>query len=221
MAKPSPTVGSTSEPSVSSWTSKDAILYALGVGAELKVTALDGAPAGPGEEGELLVKGPMLFQGYLDDPEKTDEALSAEGWLHTGDLGRLRTDGNLVLSGRLKEMYIRGGYNVHPVEVESQLSQLPGVADAAVVGVADPVMGEIGVAFVVPSPGTTALDLATLRDQLSNRLARHQLPERLVLLDALPLTPADKVDRGALDLLAASPARGSEPAPALMPWRRE
>lgn len=168
-------------------------------------------PVPPGAVGEVCLRSPAQMTGYWREPALTAERLTADGFIRTGDLGRVDDLGRLVLAGRRSEMYIRGGYNVHPVEVESHLTQLPGVADAAVVGVADPVMGEIGVAFVVPSPGTTALDLATLRDQLTNRLARHQLPERLVLLDALPLTPADKVDRGALGLLVASPAGVQSP----------
>ena len=96
-----------------------------------------------------------MMRGYWRDPELTATAIDADGWLHTGDLGRLRPDGNLVLAGRLKEMYIRGGYNVYPTEVEAVLTEHPAIARAAVIGGPDPVLGEIGVAFVVPEAGDT------------------------------------------------------------------
>ena len=154
--------------------------------------------------GEVCLRSPAQMTGYWHAPELTAERLTPDGFVRTGDLGRIDELGRLVLMGRISEIYIRGGYNVHPVEVESQLSQLPGVADAAVVGVSDVVMGEVGVAFVVPAPGAALPDLSSMRAQLEGRLAHHELPERLVLLDALPLTPADKVDRAALRSLAST-----------------
>lgn len=165
-------------------------------------------PVPPGAVGEVCLRSPAQMTGYWREPALTAERLTADGFIRTGDLGRLDDLGRLVLAGRRSEMYIRGGYNVHPVEVESHLTQLPGVADAAVVGMPDDVMGEVGVAFIVPADNEAPPDLLHLRDRLGTHLARHQLPERLVILDSLPLTAADKVDRAALRRLAAPPRSG-------------
>ena len=99
-----------------------------------------------------MCRSPAMMRGYWRDPELTAEVVDAGGWLHTGDLGFLDGDANLRLVGRLKEMYIRGGYNVYPVEVEGVLAEHPAVGRVAIVGIPDPVLGEIGVAFVVPAP---------------------------------------------------------------------
>ena len=99
--------------------------------------------------GELLVRGDYVMLGYLDDPEATREAIDEDGWLHTGDVGTLDDDGNLTITDRLKDMYISGGFNVYPAEVEQALTRLEGVDDVAVVGVPDERMGEVGKAYVV------------------------------------------------------------------------
>ncbi len=101
------------------------------------------------DNGELLVRGDYVMLGYLDDPEATREAIDADGWLHTGDVGSLDEHGNLTITDRLKDMYISGGFNVYPAEVEQALARLDGVADVAVVGVPDERMGEVGKAYVV------------------------------------------------------------------------
>ncbi len=124
--------------------------------------------------------------------------IGADGWLTTGDLGRLDERGYLTLVGRRSEMYIRGGYNVYPAEVERVLSEHPAVAQIAVLGVPDPVLGEIGVAFVVACVRTRPPELAELRDVLQAALADYKAPDRLVLVDALPLTSVGKVDKRAL-----------------------
>ena len=103
----------------------------------------------PGEEGELLLARLKVMLGYLDDPEATAEAIDADGWLHTGDVGVLDERGYLRITDRLKDMYISGGFNVYPAEVEQALSRLDGVVDVAVIGVPDERMGEVGKAFVV------------------------------------------------------------------------
>jgi acyl-CoA synthetase (AMP-forming)/AMP-acid ligase II len=138
------------------------------------------------------------MRGYWGEPELTAEALTGDGWLASSDLGHRDHQGNLVLAGRMGDMYIRGGYNVHPLQVEQVLSEHPAVAQAAVIGAPDPVLGEIGVAFVVPSPDAPAPTLAELRDWCKDRLADYKRPDRLVLVGALPLTSMMKVDKAAL-----------------------
>ena len=111
--------------------------------------AIPGMETRIGDEGELLVRGDYVMLGYLDDPEATAEAIDADGWLHTGDVGVLDDAGNLSITDRLKDMYISGGFNVYPAEVEQTLMRMEGVADVAVVGVPDERMGEVGKAYVV------------------------------------------------------------------------
>jgi acyl-CoA synthetase (AMP-forming)/AMP-acid ligase II len=135
--------------------------------------------------------------GYWRDPAATAEALR-DGWLHTGDLGSIDDAGCLRLVGRAKEMFIRGGYNVYPLEVEAVLSQHPAVAEVAVAPRPDEVMGEIGVAVVVPRDATLPPSLDDLRAFAADRLAAHKLPEALRLVAALPLTAMQKLDRRAL-----------------------
>ena len=124
--------------------------------------------------------------------------------MKTGDLGHLDDRGRLHLSGRSKEMYVRGGYNVFPLEVEEVLADHPAVAHVAVAPRPDPVMGEIGVAVVVTRPGAESPTLESLRDHARGRLAAHKLPEALLLTDELPRTAMEKIDRRALGLLVAT-----------------
>ena len=123
-------------------------------GMETRIDA-KGGTAGNGQTGELLVRGDYVMLGYLDDPEATREAIDEDGWLHTGDVGSLDEHGNLRITDRLKDMYISGGFNVYPAEVEQALARMDGVADVAVVGVPDERMGEVGKAFVVAREGSS------------------------------------------------------------------
>jgi acyl-CoA synthetase (AMP-forming)/AMP-acid ligase II len=132
--------------------------------------------------------------------------LAPDGWLTTGDFGRLTPEGNLQLAGRAHERYIRGGYNVYPAEVEAALSSHPAIERAAVVGVADEVLGEVGVAVVVAASGAQP-DLASVRAHCANQLSDYKAPDALVVVDELPLTPMMKVDPVRLAVLAA---RGAE-----------
>lgn len=157
-------------------------------------------PARPvlaGDVGEVCLRSPAQMSGYWNDPAGTAAALSPDGFVRTGDLGRIDSAGRLVLVGRSKEMFVRGGYNVYPMEVEAVLAGDPAVAAVAVVGVADDTMGEIGVAVVVAAPGARPT-LEGLRAGAAGSLAHHKLPERLLVVDHLPLTAMDKVDRRAL-----------------------
>jgi acyl-CoA synthetase (AMP-forming)/AMP-acid ligase II len=162
----------------------------------------------PGEVGRVRVRGGCVMRGYWEAPEATAEVLAADGWLTSSDLGRLDPAGNLVLVGRADDLYIRGGYNVYPVEVEHVLAEHPAVVTAAVVGLPTPVIGEIGVAFVVPADRGAPPALAELRAWVADRLADYKAPDRLELLDELPLTAMAKVDKVALrrTLDASAPA---------------
>jgi len=138
--------------------------------------------------GELLVRGDYVMLGYLDDPEATAAAIDAEGWLHTGDIGELDDAGNLKITDRLKDMYISGGFNVYPAEVEQTLLRAEGVQDVAVIGVPDERMGEVGKAFVV---GTASAD--ELLAFAKERLANFKIPRQIERIDALPRNLAGKV----------------------------
>lgn len=141
-----------------------------------------------GEAGELLVRGDYVMLGYLDDPAATAEAIDPDGWLHTGDVGLLDDHGNLRITDRLKDMYISGGFNVYPAEVEQALLRMEGVQDVAVVGVPDERMGEVGKAYVV---GTATADevIAFAKE----RLANFKVPRVVVTVDALPRNLSGKV----------------------------
>lgn len=164
-------------------------------GVELTVRDPDGRPLPDGQVGEVCLRSPAVMSGYHRDPVSTAAAFWGDGAVRTGDLGRLDDRGRLRLAGRLGERYVRGGENVHPFEVESVLADHPGVAEVAVVGRPDPVMGEVGVAFVVANAGSPAPDREELARFAGDRLAPFKLPAEVVAVDALPLTAMDKVDR--------------------------
>lgn len=140
------------------------------------------------ETGELLVRGDYVMLGYLDDPAATAEAIDADGWLHTGDVGVLDEHGNLSITDRLKDMYISGGFNVYPAEVEQALARMDGVADVAVVGVPDERMGEVGKAYVVGSASPD--DVIAFAKE---RLANFKVPRYVEVVDALPRNLSGKV----------------------------
>ncbi len=155
-------------------------------GMETRIDAPDG------EAGELLVKGDYVMLGYLDDPAATAEAIDEDGWLHTGDVGTLDEHGNLRITDRLKDMYISGGFNVYPAEVEQALMRMDGVQDVAVVGVPDERLGEVGKAYVVVSTGSTteADDVIAFAKE---RLANFKVPRFVETVDALPRNLSGKV----------------------------
>jgi acyl-CoA synthetase (AMP-forming)/AMP-acid ligase II len=167
-------------------------------GVEVEVVDGEGDRVPPGTIGEVRCRSGAVMRAYWRDPERTAEVLSPDGWLRTGDVGSLDERGYLTLVGRRSEMYIRGGYNVHPTEVEEVLAAHPSVARAAVVGVPDPVLGQIGAAFVVPAPGAPVPTVDELRAWVRSRLADYKTPDRVTFLDELPLTSMLKVDKGAL-----------------------
>lgn len=142
--------------------------------------------------GEVLLRGPNVMLGYLDDPAATAAAVDADGWLHTGDIGTVDEAGNLRITDRLKDMYICGGFNVYPAEVEQVLARLDGVAEAAVIGVPDERLGEVGRAFVVRRPGS-AIDESAVITHTRTHLANFKAPRSVVFLDALPRNAGGKV----------------------------
>ncbi len=178
-------------------------------GVELRIVDGDNQPLGPEEIGEVVVRSPATMRGYWRDAQATAATIDADGWVHTGDLGFLDAAGYLYLRGRQSEMYIRGGYNVYPAEIEDLLIKHPKVARAAVLGVAHPVFGEAGWAFVVPRDPAAPPTLAELRAFVGADLASFKRPDGLTILVDLPLTPMFKVDKRALRTMSdASPGSG-------------
>ena len=140
----------------------------------------------------MLLRGPNVMLGYLDDPAATREAIDADGWLHTGDVGHLDPDGYLTITDRLKDMYICGGFNVYPAEVEQALARLDGVAESAVIGVPDARLGEVGRAL----RGAQARLHPGRRGRagvLPARLANYKVPRQVEFRDSLPRNPSGKV----------------------------
>jgi len=161
-------------------------------------------PALPGVEvriaapvGMIEVRGPNVFKGYWRMPEKTAAEFHEDGFFITGDVGRIDERGYLFIVGRAKDLIISGGYNVYPVEVETELDALAGVAESAVIGVPHPDFGEGVTAVVVPRPGT-ALDESALRAALEQRLAKYKLPKRIVFVTEMPRNAMGKVQKAAL-----------------------
>ena len=166
-------------------------------GMQVRVVDGDGAEVSDGEAGEILLKGPTVMSHYLDDPAATAATLSADGWLRTGDIGRIDDDGRLGIVGRAKDMFIVGGFNAYPAEIENALVRHPEIAQAAVIGIPDDRLGEVGMAFVVLSPGasTTPDDvIAWSRGQMAN----YKAPRRVEVVEELPVNAAGKVEKLAL-----------------------
>jgi rifamycin polyketide synthase module 1/2/3 len=159
-----------------------------------------GADQGPDEDGELWVRGPHVMLGYHDNEPATREAL-AGGWYHTGDLGRVDRDGFITITGRIKELIIRGGENVYPAEVEAVLADSPQVLDVAVAGEPDRELGEIVVAYVV-ARDPSGFDERAVREHCAAQLARFKVPGRIELVEEIPRTGSGKVMRHRLAELA-------------------
>jgi acyl-CoA synthetase (AMP-forming)/AMP-acid ligase II len=167
-------------------------------GVELRIADDDDRLVADGGVGNVLIRSRATMRGYWHDPERTSAAITDDGWVRTSDLGAIGEDGNLRLAGRSNEMYIRGGYNVYPIEVENCLGEHPGVTAAAVLGSpVDDRLGEIGVLFAVPAAGAD-LDITELRSFVGSRLASYKAPDVLVTVDQLPVTPLGKIDKRAL-----------------------
>ena len=150
------------------------------------------------DDGEVLVRGYGVMQGYLDDPEATAAAIDPDGWLHTGDLGEFTDSGRLRIVGRKKDMFIVGGFNAYPAEIEGYLLEHPAVAQVAVIGTPDERMGQVGKAFVVPAADAAPITEAELISWSRERMAGYKAPRTVVFLEALPLGATGKVQKDLL-----------------------
>ncbi|MGW1600279.1 FadD3 family acyl-CoA ligase [Streptomyces eurythermus] len=180
------------DPSVIAATSGRAI-----PGTEVRVADTDGTPLPPGAPGEVLVRGFTVMRGYDDDPRATAEAVSPDGWLRTGDVGVLDPSGNLRITDRLKDMFVVGGFNTYPAEIERLLLTHPDVTEAAVVGVPDPRLGEVAKAYVVPRPGSP-LTPDALITWSRHEMANYKVPRTVEFLPSLPRNASGKVVKGEL-----------------------
>jgi long-chain acyl-CoA synthetase len=171
-------------------------------GVQLRIERPDSSEAGPGEDGEICVRGPMVMTGYWHAPGETAQVMRG-GWLHTGDVGKLDQDGFLYIVDRIKDLIIRGGYNVYPRDVEDVLVAHPDVVAAAVVGKPDPRLGEEVVAFVQLRAGATT-EPGELVDHARRHLSAVKYPREIRIIDAIPLTSVMKTDRKRLRALVAN-----------------
>ena len=180
-------------------------------GFEVRTVSPSGEDAAAGEAGEVVVRGDTVMRGYLDDPEATAAAIDADGWLHTGDLGAFDADGHLRIVGRIKDMFIVGGFNAYPAEIENLLLGHPRIAQAAVIGVPDERLGEVAKAFVVLTPGP-AVDPGAIIEWARGAMANYKVPRSVELLDALPLNATGKVMKNELRERAAAGAHEGQRA---------
>lgn len=170
-------------------------------GTQIRIAGPDGRPLPAGEAGEVLIRDDKLLLYYLDNDQATHSALDADGWLHSGDVGMLDDDGYLRITDRLKDMYIVGGFNVYPAEIERQMGALPGLRACAVIGIPDARLGEVGHAFIVRSPGSTLTEAEVIAWAKAN-LANYKVPRGVTFIDALPMNSTGKVVKFTLrDLL--------------------
>lgn len=153
-----------------------------------------GTDLGPGQEGELLVRGPQVMKGYLNNPKATADTIDAEGWLHTGDIAAIDEDGYLFIRDRLKELIKVKGFQVAPAEVEAALLTHPSIRDVAVIGIPDDEAGEVPMAFVVPE-ARAEVTLAMIQQYLTGHLSRYKLPQALKLIEAVPKSASGKILR--------------------------
>ncbi len=163
-------------------------------GVEVRVVDGENTEVSRGEAGEIVIRGFGVMPGYLNNPEATAEAIDADGWLHTGDIGTMDDDGYIDITDRLKDMFIVGGFNAYPAEIEATLVQHPDLAQVAVIGVPDERMGEVGHAFVVAAAGCQP-DPDAIIAWARERLANYKAPRAVHVLDALPLNASGKVQK--------------------------
>jgi acyl-CoA synthetase (AMP-forming)/AMP-acid ligase II len=169
-------------------------------GFEMRIVGEGDRDLPGGEAGEVLLRGGSVMAGYLDDPEETAKVLSPEGWLRTGDLGVIDGAGRLRIVGRVKDMFIVGGFNAYPAEIENALLRHPAVQQAAVIGIPDERLGEVGMAFVVVSGDVTGDEIM---EWSRGQMANYKVPRAVEILDALPLNATGKVMKESLRAQAA------------------
>ena len=163
-------------------------------GIEVQTTGSDGRPTAPGQPGEIWVRGFNVMQGYLDDPHATNETITPEGWLKTGDIGEFTESGYLRITDRIKDMYICGGFNCYPAEIENVLLNHVAILDVSVVGVPDARLGEVGHAYIITKPGEKK-DEDELITWARDNLANFKVPRGITFLDELPRNASGKVQK--------------------------
>lgn len=182
-------------------------------GVEVATVDGSGQPTAAGEPGEIVVRGYPVMDGYFEDPVATAEAIDAGGWLHTGDVGVIDAAGGLRITDRIKDMFIVGGFNAYPAEIEAALMEAEGVGQVAVVGVPDDRLGEVGMAFVVPRRGAT-VEAEALIAFARARMANYKVPRRVVVVESLPVNASGKVMKHVLrqQALEDDTSNGEEPS---------
>ena len=178
-------------------------------GVEVVIAGSNGETLGPGEPGEVLVRGYNLMLEYYENPEATAAAIDNDGWLHTGDVGVLDEVGNLRITDRTKDMFVVGGYNAYPAEIEQVIMHHDAVSEVAVIGVPDARMGEVGQAYVVIRHGTVTNE-QELFNYCQSRLANYKVPRVVKFVESLPRNGSGKVDKLRIRQIAAETARDSE-----------
>ena len=161
-------------------------------GVEIQVVDDSGKELPRGETGELVIRGYNVMLGYFESPEQTADTIDSEGWLHTGDLGTMDSDGYIQITDRKKDMFIVGGFNAYPAEIEALLSAHPDIAQSAVIGVADDRMGEVGYGFVILKPGATC-EAAELKAWARENMANYKVPTYFEIISEMPLNASGKV----------------------------
>jgi len=163
-------------------------------GTEIAIVGPDGLPVPTGESGEILARGYNIMVGYFEDPVATAEAIDADGWMHTGDIGWMDADGYLRITDRIKDMFVVGGFNVYPAEVERLILDNPAVAEVAVLGVPDERMGEVGHAYVTLRPGAT-VSVEDLQAFCRAHMANYKVPRRFTTIDRMPRNASGKIQK--------------------------
>jgi acyl-CoA synthetase (AMP-forming)/AMP-acid ligase II len=166
-------------------------------GTEIAIISAEGIVLAAGETGEICIRGFHVMKGYFEQPEATAEAIDADEWLHTGDVGHLDEKGYLSITDRLKDMYISGGFNCYPAEIEAVLTEHCAIAQSAVVGIKDERMGEVGCAFITLKPGQT-LDESTLISWCRERMANYRVPKQVKMIDEMPVNASNKIVKAEL-----------------------
>ena len=166
-------------------------------GVEVRVVDDAGNDLDTGEQGEILARSECVMVGYLDDPDATFETIDSDGWLHTGDIGIIDAEQYIRITDRKKDVYMVGGFNAYPAEIEGYLLRHPQIGQVAVIGVADDRLGEVGVAFVVPKPGST-IDTDEVIAWSKENMANYKVPRQVIVVDDLPMNASMKVVKGEL-----------------------